>query len=114
MKINKNNNAIIGCANCCVYYSQRPYLVRLTKEGVASTTLVDDVSDQVFLPIVGGEDTDAVRRVAQQTHVHVQSHGILCLCQVLHKKREKGRWQDLDYCISNMQFCLQVRREGNR
>lgn len=85
----KNNNAIIGCS--CVYCSLCPYLVRLTKEGVASTTLVDDVSDQVFLPIVGGEDADAVRRVAKQTHVHVQRHRILRLCQVLHKKREKGR-----------------------
>lgn len=42
-----------------------PYLVRLTEEGIASTTLVDDISDQVFLSIVGGEDADAVSRVAQ-------------------------------------------------
>lgn len=68
-----------------------PYLVGLTKEGVAGTALVDDVSDQVFLSVVGGEDADAVSRVAQQTHVHVQSHGVLRLCQVLHRKREKRR-----------------------
>lgn len=66
-----------------------PYLVWLTKERVASTTLVDHVSNQVFLSIIGGEDADAVSRVAQETHVHVQSHSILCLCQVLHSKKEK-------------------------
>lgn len=54
----------VQCGQCL-------YLVRLTKEGVASTPLVDDISDQVFLSIVGGEDADAVSRIAQQTHVHV-------------------------------------------
>lgn len=69
------------------------YLVRLTEERVGGTTLVDDVSDQVFLPVVGGKNADTVRRVAQQAHVHVQSHRILSLCQVLCRKREKGRCQ---------------------
>lgn len=61
----------------------RPYLVGLSKEGVPSTALVDDVSDEVFLSIVGGEDTDPVSRVSQQTHVHEQSDTVLCLTQIL-------------------------------
>lgn len=65
------------------------YLVRCIKERVASTTLVDDISDQVFLSIVGGENADAVRRVAQQTHVHVQSYSVLCLCQILQRNKER-------------------------
>ena len=67
-----------------------PYLARLIKEGVASTTLVDDVSNQMFLSIVGSEDADSFCRVAQQAHVHVQSYSILRLCQVLHKRRDKA------------------------
>lgn len=69
------------------------YLVRLCEEGVPSTALVDDVSDQVFLSIVGSQDADAVGRVTQQTHVHVQSDRILSLCQVLHGER---RGEDTD------------------
>lgn len=68
-----------------------PYLVGLSEEWISTTALVDDVPDEVFLSIVGGKDADAVSRVAQQTHVHVQSHRILSLRQVLHKVREKRR-----------------------
>lgn len=67
----------------------RLYLVRLTEEGVAGAALVDDVSDQMFLPVVGGEDADAVSRVAQQTHVHEQSHAVLRFRKVLHRRIEK-------------------------
>ena len=87
----------LDAAVCTVHCSpcQRvhvcPHLVGLTEEGIAGTALVDDVSDQVFLPVVGGEDADAVSRVAQQAHVHVQSHGVLRLRQVLHSNREKRR-----------------------
>lgn len=66
------------------------YLIGLTEEGVAGAALVDDVSDQVLLSVVGGEDADAVRGVAQQTHVHVQGHSVLRFCQVLHREREEG------------------------
>lgn len=69
------------------------YLVRLTEERVGGTALVDDVSDQVFLSVVGGENADTVRRVAQQAHVHVESHRILGLSQILCRKREKSRYQ---------------------
>lgn len=71
---------------CTLWRAGRIYLIRLTEEGVASAALVDDVSNQVLLSIVGGEDADALRRVAQQTHVHVQSHSVLRFGQVLHGK----------------------------
>lgn len=51
-----------------------PYLVRLREEGIPSAALVDDISDQVLLSVVGCEDADALSGVAQQTHVHEQSH----------------------------------------
>lgn len=53
------------------FVSNCAYLVGLTKHWISSTALVDDISDQVFLSIVGGEDADALSWVAQQTHVHV-------------------------------------------
>lgn len=77
----------VDCSNRLCVYTVCPYLIRLCEEGIARTALVDDVSDQVFLSIVGGKDADAVGRVAQQTHVHVQSHTILRLSQVLHGER---------------------------
>lgn len=40
------------------------------------------------MSVVGGEDADAVGWVAQQTHVHVQSHRVLRLAQILHRDRE--------------------------
>lgn len=66
------------------------YLVGLAEEGVGAAALVDDVSDQVLLAVVGGQDADAVGRVTQQAHVHVEGHRILGLCQILFE-REK-RW----------------------
>lgn len=73
-----------------------PYLVRLAKEGVSGTTLIDDVSDQVLLSIVGGEDADAVGGVAQESHVHVQSHAILRFPQVLHQQ-DRGKNEIIIY-----------------
>lgn len=64
-------------------------LVRSVEHRVASTTLVEDVSDQMLLSVVGGEDADALRRVSQQTHIHEQRYSILCFCQVLYRKERK-------------------------
>lgn len=50
------------------------HLVGLAEEGVGSAALVDDVSDQVLLAVVGGQDADAVGGVAQQAHVHVEGN----------------------------------------
>lgn len=74
-----------------------PYLVRLPKEWISSTALVNDVSDEVFLSIVGGKNTDAVRGVAQETHVHKEGHAVLRLSQILHSGIKKRRYQY--YCI---------------
>lgn len=64
-------------------------LVRSVEHRVASTTLVEDVSDQMLLSVVGGEDADALCRVSQQTHIHEQGYCVLCFCQVLYKKERK-------------------------
>lgn len=37
----------------------------------------------MLLAVVGGQDADAVGRVAQQAHVHVEGHAVLGLRQVL-------------------------------
>lgn len=67
-------------------------LVWSVEHRVASTTLVEDVSDQMLLSVVGGEDADALRRVAQQTQVHEQGYSVLCFCQVLYgKEKKRGR-----------------------
>lgn len=64
-------------------------LVRSVEHRVASTTLVEDVSDQMLLSVVGGEDADALRRVSQQTHIHEQRYSVLCFCQVLYSREWK-------------------------
>lgn len=68
---------------------QSAHLVGLAEERVGATALVDDVPDQVLLAVVGGQDADAVGRVAQQAHVHVEGHRILGLGQILSRTREK-------------------------
>lgn len=88
LKLGHLITSFVHLRECCfLNLSNGAYLVGLAKERVSSTALVDHISDQVFLSVVGGEDADAVSRVAQQTHVHVQSHRVLCLCQVLHRGR---------------------------
>jgi len=52
-------------------------------EGVLGTPLLDDVPDQVFLAVVGGQYGDLLRRVAQQSHVHKHGHHVLRLTQIL-------------------------------
>lgn len=59
-------------------------LVWFSNEGVVCTALLDDVADEMLLAIVGGQDGDALRRVANETHVHEESHHVLRFCQVLH------------------------------
>lgn len=52
-------------------------------EGVVATPLLNDISDQVFLSIVRGQNGDLLSRVSQHAHVHEHSHNILSLCQIL-------------------------------
>ena len=64
----------------CVFAS---YLVGLAEEGVPGAALVDHISDEMLLAVVGGEDADAVGRVTQDPHVHEERHRVLRLRQVL-------------------------------
>jgi hypothetical protein len=52
------------------------HLVWPPDEWVSSTARLDDVPQQVLLPVVGGEDADALCRVAHQTHEAVQRHNV--------------------------------------
>jgi hypothetical protein len=52
---------------------------------VIGTTIVDDISDQMLLAIVGSEDGNLFRRVANESHVHVSCNYVLGLCQILSK-----------------------------
>lgn len=82
MPVMGQNDAFLHTAECTD-------LVGHVEHRVASTTLVEDVSDQMFLSVVGGEDADALRRVAQQTHVHEQGYSVLCFRQVLYRNEKK-------------------------
>lgn len=85
---------VMGQDAAFVHTAECTDLVGHVEHRVASTTLVEDVSDQMFLSIVGGEDADALRRVAQQTHVHEQGYSVLRFSQVLYRK-EKKRGSDV-------------------
>jgi hypothetical protein len=47
------------------------YLEGGLEERMPGAFLVDDISDQQFLPIVGGQDRDLLGRVPNQDEVHV-------------------------------------------
>ena len=59
----------------------------LSDEGVVCTALLDDVADEMLLPVVGGQDGDALRRVADEAHVHEEGHHVLRFSQVLHTQQ---------------------------
>lgn len=59
------------------------YLVWSANEWIISTTIVDDISDQMLLTIIGSEDGDLFRWVANESHVHVSGNNVLSLCQIL-------------------------------
>lgn len=50
---------------------------------VVSTALVDDVTDEMLLSVVCGENGDALRRPPHQPHVHEHRHHILRFGQIL-------------------------------
>lgn len=58
--------------------------MRSADERVAGTADVDDVTDQVLLSVVRGQDGDLLRRIAEQPHVHEHRNTILCFRQVLY------------------------------
>ena len=62
-------------------------LVGLSDEGVVCTALLDDVTDEMLLAVVGGQDGDALRGVADEAHVHEEGHHILRFSQVLYTQQ---------------------------
>ena len=68
----------ISSKTCGVLCRVDTHLLGQTKDGVVGTSLVEDISQEMFLTIVGGEDGNAFRRIALESHVHEQSHSILC------------------------------------
>jgi hypothetical protein len=52
---------------------------------IISTTIVDDISDQMLLTIIGSEDGNLFCWVANESHVHVSCNYVLRLCQILLK-----------------------------
>mmetsp|Transcript_44669 Transcript_44669/g.74423 ORF Transcript_44669/g.74423 Transcript_44669/m.74423 type:complete len:207 (+) Transcript_44669:397-1017(+) len=59
--------------------------VGVAKERVGGATGLEDVTDEVFLAVVGREDRDGLARIAQQTHKLVNQNHILSLGHVLEK-----------------------------
>jgi hypothetical protein len=59
------------------------YLVWSADKWIISATIVDDISDQMLLTIVGSEDGNLFRWVANESHVHVSCYYVLSLCQIL-------------------------------
>lgn len=99
---------VMGQDDAFLHTAECTDLVGHVEHRVASTTLVEDVSDQMFLSVVGGEDADALRRVAQQTHVHEQGYSVLCFCQVLYRN-EKKRGSDVI-----MVWTIETRENGSQ
>jgi len=83
------------------------YGVWSADEGVLGTPLLDDIPDQVFLAVVGGQYGDLVRRVAQQSHVHKHGHHILRLTQILYNTERKVMRQIIKIiimCLGNNEY----------
>ena len=59
------------------------YLAGLTNQRVVSTPLPDDVTDEMFLPIVGCQDGDLVSGVTDQAHVHKNCDCVLGFSKIL-------------------------------
>lgn len=67
----------------CVVGGEGGNLAGAAKGGVARAALLDDVTQQRLLAVIGGEDADFLGRVPPQPHVLVAAHHQLRLPQVL-------------------------------
>eukprot|EP00955_Chlamydomonas_euryale_P010191 109336-Chlamydomonas_euryale.AAC.1 len=63
------------------------HLLRPPQRRVVSAATLDDVSDEVLLPVVRGQDGDLGRWIPQQAHETKHADHILRLAQVLVKVR---------------------------
>ena len=81
--------------------------MRPADKRVIGAALLDDVTDQVLLAVVGGEYRDLIGRVAKQAHVHEHRHHILRFRQVLQVRQSMmssvPRYQ-YQYRISHFDF----------
>jgi len=66
---------------------QLAYLVWSTNQTILSTSLLDDVTNQMLLAIVSGQYRDLVSWIADHPHVHEHGHHVLSFCQVLRHKQ---------------------------
>ena len=57
--------------------------MRPADKRVIGAALLDDVTDQVLLAVVGGEYRDLIGGIAKKAHVHEHRHHILRFRQVL-------------------------------
>jgi hypothetical protein len=52
-------------------------------EWIGGTPNVDDITNEMLLPIVCSENGYLVRWVADQSHIHKHGHTVFSLCQIL-------------------------------
>lgn len=67
---------------------QSTRLLWQAKDRVSGTSFGQNVSYQVLLAIVCGQNGYLVRRVALETHVHEEGYCIFCLRQILGREGE--------------------------
>lgn len=66
------------------------HLVWPSNQRIVATSLINDITDQVFLSIIRCQDTYPVCRITKQAHIHENCHNILRLTKILKfKRREK-------------------------
>lgn len=65
------------------------HLVWPSNQRIISTSLINDITDQVFLSIICCQDTYPVCRITKQAHIHEDCHNILCFTKILKFKTRK-------------------------
>jgi len=74
----------ITLVTCLIHqHNNSVYLVWPTNQTVLSTSLLDDITYQVLLSIVGGQDGNLLRGITDHPHVHEHGHDIFRFSQVL-------------------------------
>ena len=56
------------------------YFTWPANQRIVATTMSDDITNQMLLTIVSGQDGYFFCRIAKQSHVHEQAHAIFSLC----------------------------------
>src|SRR6218665_2957857 len=58
-------------------------LVRQTNERIVGTSLLGNIPNEMLLPIVGGENSDTLSRIANQSHIHISANNEFGFGQIL-------------------------------